>query len=96
MAKKSPMALRRAREAAVSGLFVQMQREIDTASSRIWRQYFEQFAALNPRGSPGTFSKAFDEAWSRSNLPNPQRADMTPNGNYHATGRDINGYAQPG
>jgi hypothetical protein len=37
---------------------------------------------------------AFNEAWQRSMLPHTERYDMTPNGNYQATGRDIHGNNQ--
>jgi hypothetical protein len=86
---------RRKREAAVEAMFSRMQREIDASHHVIWTSYFGEFARLNPRSTSGRFCSKFDEAWRRSMLPNTERDDITPNGNYHATGRDINGYVQP-
>lgn len=85
---------RKAREAAVEAMLSRMQREIDASSHLIWNRYFGEYARLNPKSTAGRFCSKFDEAWRRSNLPNSQRDDMTPNGNYRATGRDINGYQQ--
>jgi len=95
MAKPKRGGDRKTREAAVEALLWRMQREIDASNQLIWNRYFGEFALVNPRSTSSRFCSKFDKAWHRSNLPNTQRDDITRNGNYHATGRDINGCVQP-
>jgi hypothetical protein len=89
MAKASSAETRKAREHRTAAALLRMQQDIDRARGEIWMRH----AGATGRGMMDYCAK-FNEAWRRSCLQNSERDDMTTNGNYIATGRDINGYDQ--
>jgi len=89
MAKSTSYATRKARAARRAAALLRMQQDIDRVRGEIWNRHL---GAIGP--GVGDYIKRFNEAWLRSARPNVDRDDMMPNGNYRATGRDINGYDQ--
>lgn len=89
MARSTSYAVRKARNARKAAALLRMQQDIDRAHHEIWERHF---GAVGP--GILDYCNKFNEAWQRSALPNTKREDMAPNGNYRATGRDINGYDQ--
>lgn len=89
MAKATSYAVRKAREARKSAALLRLQQDIDRARGEIWMRHL---GSIGP--GIGNYIAKFNEAWQRTTLPNTARDDMTPSGNYRATGLDINGYRQ--